>query len=338
MNGFTKKRVGTMTLGERLMKLRSDRRISIAEVSRSTRIRADYIEKLESGDYDHLPADVYVKGFLRSYAEFFGVEEKIFIRLFEKEKGIRKNIEKSRSGPDDGRATVKPINISSFVFTPKKIALTVAGLLLLSAAVYVYRSIGSFASTPRLVISGPTDNQEVHGNSVFVEGFTDKDNRLYINNQPILVNEDGKFRENITLQPGVNTINVRSVSRFDKESVESLQVRADYEERVAGADDDTAAEGEAADPADEKTEKDLEIELTVDPGPVWVQAEADGNLVFSGTVLSGATQVFHAKDKIVMSSGRANATFVKFNGKSVGPLGPEPKAVQGVTFTKDTKY
>jgi len=96
-SGFTKKRVGTLTLGEKLRKLRSDRRMSLNEVSRVTKIQIVYLERLEEGMYDKLPADVYVKGFLRSYAEFLGVDEEILVKLYEKEKGIKKNLEKRKN-------------------------------------------------------------------------------------------------------------------------------------------------------------------------------------------------------------------------------------------------
>jgi cytoskeletal protein RodZ len=337
MNGFTKKRVGTMTLGERLKKLRGDKRISLNDVARATKIRIDYLENLEEGNYEKLPVDVYVKGFLRSYAEFLGVEEDLFIRLFEKEKGIKKNIEKKRS-PRKEKSAIKPVDISSFVFTPKKVSIILVVVLFLAGFIYLYREIGSFSSAPQLVILSPDDNAQVKGNSIYIEGATDKDAKLFINNQPILVNDDGKFRENVTVQPGVNVLNVRSVNRFNKETDQKLQVQADYEEKVAGDSTDGNAPSDNSENSPEQNNSQLQIELRVDPGPVWLSVEADDNLVFSGTMLSGATQVFKAQNKILINSGRANATFAKFNGKDIGALGTDAKAVRGVVFTKDTKY
>ena len=81
-NGFIKKNVGTLTLGERLNKLRSEKRITLGEVSRSTRIQIKYLEYLESGHFEKLPADVYVKGFLRSYAQYLGMDENYLIKLY----------------------------------------------------------------------------------------------------------------------------------------------------------------------------------------------------------------------------------------------------------------
>lgn len=334
MNGFTKKRVGTMTLGERIRKLRSDKRISLVEVSRATKIRIDYLSYLEEGNYNRLPADVYTKGFLRSYAEFLGADENSFIRLFEKEKGIKKNIEKVRAGRNED-LKAKPINISSFVFTPKKMVIFFTLILTLAGIVYLYREIGSFSNTPRLVVLSPENGATVKGNSVFVEGITDKDAKLFVNNQPILVNDDGKFRENVTVQPGVNVLNIKSVNKFNKEIQETVQIQADYEEKLGEGSNgsDTAEEDDG-----NGSSQEIQLELRVDPGPVWLSVEADDNMVFNGTMLTGAVQVFKAKEKIMVNSGKASATMVKFNGKDIGPLGQEAKAVRGVVFTKETKF
>jgi len=323
-----------MTLGEKLKKLRADKRISLGEISRVTRIQTTYLESLEEGDYDNLPADVYVKGFLRSYADFMGVDERALVKLYEKERGIKNHLEKSKNPQKEKKK--EPISISSFVFTPKKIVLATSVLLVFLGAFYLYREIGSFADSPRLLVLSPQANAQVDGNSITVEGVTDKDARLFVNDQPILVNDDGKFRETITMQSGVNMINVRSINKFDKESVASVTVKSGSGEEVAG-EMDVSGENNENGSADFENDE-INMELRVDPGPVWLSVEADGNLVFSGTMLTGATQTFKGNDKIIVNSGKGNATYLKFNGKDIGSLSQDPGAVRGATFNKDTKY
>ena len=60
-----------------------------------------------------LPADVYVKGFIRSYAAFMGLDEAMLIRQYQREKGIHKNIKKIVDDDNSG----KPIKFSSFIIT-----------------------------------------------------------------------------------------------------------------------------------------------------------------------------------------------------------------------------
>ena len=335
-NGFTKKRVGTLTLGEKLKKLRSDKRISLGEVSRVTKIRLEYLECLEDGRYQGLPADVYVRGFLKSYGEFLLVDEENLIRLYEKEKGIKKNLEKSKTGAE-GEVKMKTINLSIFVFTPKKIALFLLPILVLALFFYLYREVGSLTDTPRLIILAPLNNSEVKENTVKLEGKTDKDVRVLVNDQIILVSDEGKFSENLSMQPGINIIHVRAVNKFQKETAENITVRATFEENntvdEANKTDEEATLSNAQ--MDDTATQAVQIELRVSPGPVWVSVEADGNLVFSGEILSGAVQTFTAHDQIKIGSGMANATYIKLNGKDLGALGTESGVARDVIFAKD---
>jgi hypothetical protein len=123
------------------------------------------------------------------------------------------------------------------------------------------------------------------------------------------------------------------MNRFGKETVETLSIQSSYKQEMAD-NENSQSEGDVG----TVEKKEVEIELRVDPGPVWLSVESDGNLVFSGTMLTGATQIFKADQKIIINSGKGNATFLKFNGKDVGALSDSPGAVRGVTFNTDTKY
>ncbi|HAI74003.1 MAG TPA: hypothetical protein DCS28_03540 [Candidatus Moranbacteria bacterium] len=330
-NGFTKKKVGTLTLGEKLKKLRSDKRIALNEVSRVTRIRVEYLECLEEGKYDELPADVYVRGFLKSYGDFMGVDERNLIRLYEKEKGINKNLKKSKN-PAKEDSKIKPINISSFIFTPQKFALAFSIFVVLATFLYLYRQAGVLTNVPRLIIFNPETNSEAQGDSVLLEGKTDKDARVFVNEQSILTDDEGGFKENVALQDGINVIKIKAVNRFQKEAVENITVQAKLAQENIDADGSSASNEILAQNMPEVNEQTMQIELTIDSGSVWISVEADGNLIFSGTVLAGAVQNFSAYDKIVISSGRANVTHIKLNGKDMGVLGDSDGAVKGVVF------
>lgn len=335
-NGFTKRKVGTLTLGEKLRKLRTDKRIALNEVSRVTKIRVEYLQFLEEGNYNELPADVYVRGFLKSYGDFLGVSEQSLYRLFEKEKGIRKNLEKSKN-PKKVDTKIKTLNISAFIFTPKKIVLFFIFVIVAGVFFYLYREAGSLTDTPRLIILSPEANSQIEGNSIFLEGKTDKDARVFVNEQPVIVSDEGKFRENISLQSGINVIHVKAINRFQKETAENVTVQASYEQEAIEDDRMDESVENFSDRADLVVDDSLQIEITVEPGPVWVSVEADGNLVFSGTILAGAVQKFNAREKIIIGSGQADATFIKLNGEDKGALGKEKGAVKGVVFAKEDK-
>lgn len=61
------------TLGRFLKRHRDARGMSLSEVSRVTRIPAASLEAVESDRFDELPGEVFVRGFLRAYAQALGL-------------------------------------------------------------------------------------------------------------------------------------------------------------------------------------------------------------------------------------------------------------------------
>jgi len=58
------------SIGERLEEARKRKGISIREAAEATKIRGDYLHKFESNQFDIKLPEIYVRGFLRSYANF----------------------------------------------------------------------------------------------------------------------------------------------------------------------------------------------------------------------------------------------------------------------------
>lgn len=331
---FTRKKIDSLTLGERMKKIRNDRRLSLAEISKSTKIQCKYLEYLEESQYAKLPADVYVKGFLRSYAVHMGLNEQSLIKQYEREKGIHKNIKKISD--DDGAHG--PINFSTVVITPKMII--VSAILFLSATsfFYLYREVNNFVSTPRLVIMKPSEGMTVSANSTHVAGIAEKDALVFINDQPVLVSENGEFSEDVSLKPGLNMITVKVRSRFNKEAVKSVSVNADFQTTNADQSAQTTG-GETQNQPDSAVSNTMPIsaEVYVDPASTWISIEADGNLVYSGVLLPQSVQTFTAQKVISITSGKGDGTFVKINGKDMGVLSKDPGVVRDMQYDANGK-
>lgn len=58
------------TIGERLEEARKRKGISIREAAEATKIRGDYLHKFESNQFDLKLPEIYVRGFLRLYANY----------------------------------------------------------------------------------------------------------------------------------------------------------------------------------------------------------------------------------------------------------------------------
>lgn len=319
---FTTKKIATQTLGEKLKSLRSERRLSLTEVSRYTKIQAKYLEYMEEGEYAKLPADVYVKGFLRSYAQYMGLNEHSLIKQYEREKGIHRNIKKISCQ----EKAVAPIMFSKLVVTPKLIIASALLLSVVSIFFYLYKEVDSFVSQPRLVIVRPADGSTIEDKDVHMTGVTEKDALITINDQPVLINEKGEFGQDIGLQEGLNVITVKAKNRFDKESVKVITVNANYQNSVA----DQISPIETL---PDLNQDPVMMEISVSPGATWLSVEADGALVYSGTLNPGNVQKVEAKERISITSSKGNETFLKLNGKDLGVLASDSGAVKDVNFT-----
>ena len=65
--------------GAALRKIRRDRGRSLEELSGELRIPRRYLEAIEADDYDQLPPEVYVRGFVRAYARALDLDEKTWV-------------------------------------------------------------------------------------------------------------------------------------------------------------------------------------------------------------------------------------------------------------------
>ena len=61
------------TIGSYLKHKRERKHLSLTEVARVTRIPAPALESIEGDRFDELPGEVFVRGFLKSYAQALGV-------------------------------------------------------------------------------------------------------------------------------------------------------------------------------------------------------------------------------------------------------------------------
>jgi len=327
LRNFTKKKINSYTLGEQLKKMRSDGRVTLHEVSRETKIPVKYLAMIEEGDSENLPPDVYVKGFLKSYAEYLGIDHQKLVALYLRDKDIKNNLGKN----DRKEKTPKTSRLPRFVITPKMTTAAVAIIIAASGFYYLYSEIGRFAALPRLVVTDPAGDTSVEGNSITISGFTDQDAKLTINEQAVMVKDNGEFQENLLLQEGVNSINISSMNRFGKTAVKTLNISSNYKKPEIAFDENGGGEGQVSGEQARK-EEGVEIALRVDANPTWLSVEIDGKLVYSGTMLPGATQSFKGEKEVRVTSGKANQTFIQVNGKDEKILADDPGIVRDVLF------
>jgi hypothetical protein len=66
-------------LGNSLREARVRRGVDFAQAELATKIRGKYLRALEEEQFSLLPAQTYVKGFLRTYAEYLGLDGQLYV-------------------------------------------------------------------------------------------------------------------------------------------------------------------------------------------------------------------------------------------------------------------
>ena len=73
-------------IGRRLREAREARGIALATAEDETKIRRKYIEALESGREADLPGEAYLKGFLRTYGNYLGLDGPAMVEAYKERK------------------------------------------------------------------------------------------------------------------------------------------------------------------------------------------------------------------------------------------------------------
>ncbi len=309
--GFKRKKVEAMTLGEKIGRLRSEYRMSFAEVSRATKIPIKYLECLERAEYEKLPADVYVRGYLRSYARHLGLPDEALIKLYEKEQHINKNLGRERKV--SGIRPRLPLQGAGFVVTSKEVIIALSGLVLFVIGIYLYREFRAFVSDPYLIVVEPQNDAVVSVPELSLSGKADARAVVSVNDTLVPVASDGSFHENLVLHAGQNAIVIVAKNRFDKEKKIVLSVRADIaSEEVPAAD---------AVPLDTiHKEKTFPVGLSVRGVGVKVTVEVDGALIYSGLLEEKSPRQFDGVKRVKIRSENGSATFVRVGGNPLEAL------------------
>lgn len=195
------------TIGEFLRESRAKKKYSQEEIAKETKIRRKFIAAIEKENWEILPEFPVVVGFVKRIAKFLKLDERQAVALLRRD-----------YPPKVLPVNPKPDVSKSFTWSPK---LTfIVGIVIVVAVVLGYLGFQytRFMSPPRLVVEQPEEEQVVKERALRVSGTTDLDAIVKINNQPVLVDDNGKFEAEIEIFEGTEEIVVKAVSRSGKET------------------------------------------------------------------------------------------------------------------------
>ena len=202
-----------ITVGQILKDARQKKKLSLSAVEKQTKIKKEFIELIESNSWDKLPEFPVVSGFVKNLAVFLGLSSEntnAFLRRDYPPKKLFIN--------------PKPDIESKFTWSPKlTFAIGIAALSLLVLG-YLGFEYTKFIKPPDLEITSPKDNEVVVSEIVKVMGKTTTDVTLTINNQPIILDQEGKFQTEIKITKDTKELKFVAVSRSGKTTEKLINI------------------------------------------------------------------------------------------------------------------
>jgi hypothetical protein len=135
-------------VGATLRDARNRRKIDLAEVEATTKIRARYLRAIENEEWDLLPGDAYARGFVRTYASYLGLDAERLVEQHRRGTGATRPTERLPrvdSAPVAGRRERPPLPSPS----PRLLAVLVSvALITILVAVGLLSGGGGSQSRP----------------------------------------------------------------------------------------------------------------------------------------------------------------------------------------------
>lgn len=214
---FTTRKIESLTLGKILKETRLSLGLSLQKCSRVLKIQQKYLERLERGLYDKLPADVYTKNFVKKYARLLKLDAEQIIPYYHRERELDERLRTQKISP-------RPLRSARFTITPKSLILFVLSLFFLFTAGYIFYQLMKLIGGPFIVLVHPSEDMTTASDKIEITGKTDPSAYLTINGQAVNLEGDGNFREILSLQPNLNIIRLEAVNRFGKKTTKIRQI------------------------------------------------------------------------------------------------------------------
>ena len=196
--------------GEVLQQARIKKNLSIEEVYEGTKIRPSYIDCIENSDYSAFHSQTTIKGFLKNYAQFLGINPETIVAVYRREQNTKATIQIKKRW----KLKLPNISLSPSIFIVLASIFIVVGVI----GFFTYQYV-QVSQPPKFQILEPANNFTTTQDKIPVRVLREKDEsiELQINNKSITsVDENGNFFTVIDLVDGKNQIVVQAINGFRK--------------------------------------------------------------------------------------------------------------------------
>ena len=295
-------------LGTLLREAREARGVTLAEAQEATKINSRYLEALEEGQYEVLPSEVHVRGYLRNYARFLRLDPKPLLDRYELNRGSRR-VAPAPAVPDEDLSALGPLDApeEQIFFDPVNVDVgggarkdSGSGLrLIIIVALLISIAIVALRFVPMLLGNGDGGETLTGGLEEVVSGITNADEpQPTATTDPAVISGAGDVITSTSRNVEMILPTPTATRPTLPATMETIQMRLDITERT------------------------------------WMRVTIDGEVVFEGLARNGdEPYIWDALQQAQLLTGNAIGVFVTINEVPLGKLGGRGEVVDETWVT-----
>lgn len=292
-----------LTVGNLLKKAREHSGKQIEEIAQIIRIKPDYLHKIEQNDFSSFNSSTFVKGFIRSYASFLGLDAENIVALFRRQIGEEDVPLKAK------RSVTKR---QSFVVSPTTIISAAIVIFFVGLFGFLLSQFYKLQQPPVLKIAQPTAAiSTVESASYEIKGLVEENSLVSVNGSQIQLRDDSTFSLLVELKEGDNTFTFDAWKKNIEGKHVTQIVTLVYQPKGKPAINPTTGTTPVV---QNPSGKDITVLFELS-GEAWIQVVADSTQKTVGIKDKGYKLEFIAKKMIEVTTGKPAVSTIKIDGK-----------------------
>lgn len=189
---------------------RLDKELDLLEISKKLKIPVKSLSAIENEDMANFPQEPYCSLIVKDYADFLGLNGSNILCLF------RRDFDQKKKNKGNSKHL--------FSFTPQfTFKISIIAILILFSSYLVFEYI-KFNQPPKLKVNWPLDTV-ITNSSINISGITEVESTIRINDDLIIVDNQGGFTKKIDLVEGDNKIKIESKAPSGKTTYEEKIIK-----------------------------------------------------------------------------------------------------------------
>lgn len=277
---------------------REELNISLERVASDTKIRKDFLEKIEEGNFKTFSSLTHLKGFIKIYSKYMYLEEDFVMALFRREMNIKEEEKKVLNTQfKEPKVLLTQNRLITFI-----VLLVILGILMFLGLEFKKLSDAPTFNLVSPVIASSNDKEvsiESGTDSINILGSTNKGTGIYINGKKVNLNNLNQFKlDNFKLE-GNETV-IKAINQFGIEKELKLILTKSTVSVITGTSMNLSIQ----------TTADLNLTVTIDGTSVINRNVVNGSSINS--TLRPDLNLTGTK-KIEIQSSIPEATKIKIN-------------------------